>query len=420
MTQGRKAAASRINPARPAAKPWRIAYLVTHPIQYQAPLLRLIAAQPDMDLTVFFQSEGSLGEHFDAGFGEIVRWDVPLLDGYRHEFLPAIGRRDLITAHRPFSYGIASRLLRGGFDVLWVHGYSRPFNWQAMLIAKLAGLKVFVRDDATLAGTCRRWSRRLAKQVFFRLLARIVDGFLAVGAANAGYYRAHGVRERQIFILPYAVDNDFFRVRARDAERDRERLRRSLGLEPGRPIILYASKFQARKRPLDLLHAYEQLLKRGKLREPPYLLYAGDGDLRAATEAEAVARSLAGVRFLGFRNQTELPPLFDLCDVFVLPSVNEPYGLVVNEVMAVGRAVVVTDEVGCAPDLVRPGINGFTFPAGDVAALADVLERTLSSPSRTQAMGNASCDIIGHWNFGKDIDGLRRALTATVPRPSAA
>ena len=89
---------------------YRIAYLVTHPIQYQAPLLRLIAEQPDFDLTVFFQSDFSLHTHHDEGFGRAIAWDIPLLDGYRHEFLPAIGRRDMISAHRPFSYGFIRRL----------------------------------------------------------------------------------------------------------------------------------------------------------------------------------------------------------------------------------------------------------------------------------------------------------------------
>lgn len=419
MTQSGENATLRGETARPAAKRWRIAYLVTHPIQYQAPLLRLIAAQPDMDLTVFFQSEGALKDHLDTGFGQIVRWDVPLLDGYRHEFLPAFGRRDVISAQRPFSYGIASRLWRGGFDALLVHGYSRPFNWQAMLVAKAAGLKVFVRDDATLAGTRRRWSRRIAKQVFFRVLARIVDGFLAVGTANAEYYRAHGVRPGQIFLLPYAVDNDFFATLAAEAEGHREQLRSRLELEPGRPVILYASKFQARKRPLDLLRAYELLVKQESMRASPYLLYVGDGEMRAAVEAEAAARNLTGVRFLGFRNQRELPALFDLCDVFVLPSVNEPFGLVVNEVMATGRAIVVTAEVGCAPDLVRSGVNGFTFPAGDVEALAWSLREIVSSPDRIRMMGNASREIISRWSFREDVDGLRQALQATASSSSA-
>ncbi len=393
----------------------RLAYLVTHPIQYQAPLLRLIAAQPDIDLTVFFQSEGALHGQLDPGFGKIVRWDVPLLDGYRHEFLPAVGRRDVISAQRPLSYGIAARLRRGGFDALWVHGYARAFNWQAMLAARALGIKIFVRDEATGRSAIRGAIRRAAKHVFFRALAGIADGVLAIGSANRDYYLAHGIAPRRVFPVPYCVDNDFFAERAAAAAPHRESLRTSLGLEPGRPVILYASKFQPRKRARDLLRAYERLAAAGAL--PPYLLYVGDGEERAALEAEAAAKGLSGARFLGFRNQTELPALYDLCDVFVLPSVNEPWGLVVTEVMAAGRAVIVTEEVGCAPDLVKPGVNGFTFRAGDIDALAAALRDVLSSPQRSRAMGAASRDIIGRWSFREDVEGIRLALTAACDTP---
>jgi glycosyltransferase involved in cell wall biosynthesis len=397
-------------PPMPAERRWRLAYLVSHPIQYQAPLLRLIAAQPDFDLTVFFQSEGALHGQLDPGFGQVVRWDVPLLEGYRHEFLPALGRRDILSAQRPLSYGMASRLRRGGFDALWVHGYARMANWQAMLAAKMAGMKVLVRDEATDRSARRGALRRAAKHVFFRALGSVADGFLAIGSANRSYYLAHGIAPSRVFSVPYCVDNGFFAERGAAAAPGRERLRASLGLEPGRPVILYASKFQARKRPDDLLHAYEQLASSIEPRLAPYLLFVGDGELRPTLEAEAAAKGLAGARFLGFRNQTELPAFYDLCDVFVLPSVNEPWGLVVNEVLAVGRAVVVSADVGCAPDLVQPGVNGYTFPDGDVRALAQALTDVLSSPQRIRAMGAASRDIISRWSFREDVEGLRLAL----------
>lgn len=390
---------------------WRLAYLVSHPIQYQAPLLRLIAAQPDIDLTVFFQSEGALHGSLDPGFGQVVRWDVPLLEGYRSEFLPSLGPR---SAERSFSYGIVGRLRRGGFDALWVHGYAPAFNWQAMLAAKAMGLKIFVRDEATASSIKRSPARRLAKRLFFRVLAGVADGFLAIGSANRDYYLAQGIAASRIFSVPYCVDNNFFAARAAASSARREALRSELGLELGRPVILFGSKFQPRKRPLDLLRAYARLVAAATAYAPPYLLYAGDGELRAALEAEAAREGLAGVRFLGFRNQTELPAFYDLCDVFVLPSANEPWGLVVNEVMAAARPVVVTDEVGCAPDLVRPGVNGFTVAVGDVAALAAALGQILASPERVRAMGAASRDIIGRWSFREDVEGLREALRATI------
>lgn len=399
--------------ARAATRRYRLAYLVTHPIQYQAPLLRLIAAQPDIDLTVFFQSEGALHGVADPGFGRVVQWDVPLLDGYRHEFLPALGRRDIVGRQRPLSYGIGARLRRGRFDALWVHGYARWFNWAAMLSAKAAGARIFVRDEANEHSLRRSSAKRLAKRGFFRLLAGVADAFLAIGSANRDYYLANGIAASRIFSCPYCVDNDFFRARAAEAAPRRDRFRAELRLEPGRPVILYASKFQPRKRADDLLHAYERLAQDAAARRP-YLLFVGDGETRRALEREAAAKRLDGVRFLGFRNQTELPAFFDLCDVFVLPSVHEPWGLVVNEAMTAGRPVIVSDQVGCAADLVREGENGFVAAAGDVAVLAGALGRVLASPERACAMGEASRRIIDGWSFREDLQGLRRALHEVV------
>jgi|SRR5215216_5561240 len=128
----------------------RLAYLVTHPIQYQAPLPRRIAEDPDIDLTVFYGSDFSTKEFRDAGFDRVITWDVPLLNGYRYEFLPAIGRTDRLSFWRPFTfkYGLRKRLKAGRFDALWVHGYARWTHWVAMIIAKTQGAHVMVRDEA--------------------------------------------------------------------------------------------------------------------------------------------------------------------------------------------------------------------------------------------------------------------------------
>lgn len=394
-------------------KRYRIAYLASHPIQYQVPLLRLIASQPDIELKVLFQSEGALHGHMDTGFGQMVRWDVPLLEGYDYEFLPAFGRRDLISSQRPLSYGIVSRLRRARFDALLVNGYARWFNWLAMFAAKTIGTKVLVRDEATADSTARSLSRRIAKQFFFRLLSTVADAFLAVGTANREYYLANGVRPDRIFMLPYAVDIDFFATRASEAAPHRERLRGELGLEPGRAIILYASKFERRKRPDDLLRAYERLCHYPSVKNLPYLLFVGSGAMEAQLKEQVREKGFVNVRFLGFRNQTELPALFDLADVLVLPSMHEAWGTIVEEAIAAGCAVISAHQVGCARDIVRHGVNGFIFTSGDIEALAEALHEIVASPERARAMGAASRDIISRWSFREDLDGLRRALRAT-------
>jgi glycosyltransferase involved in cell wall biosynthesis len=392
----------------------RLAYLVTHPIQYQAPLLRRIAAEPGIDLTVFFCSDFSLRSYLDPSFGKIIAWDVPLTEGYRYKILPALGRNDRLSFWRPFNYGLARHLDRGNFDVLWVHGYNRWFHWLAMAGAKIRGLKVLVRDEATRLSAPRHKLKRLAKRVFFLMLRNLADGFLAIGRLNAEYYQSYGIGPDRIFSVPYAVDNAFFQQKARAASREREHWRRQLGLTPGRPIILFASKLSEVKRGADLLEAYIRMSPDQVQEPPPYLLFIGEGDQRQILEARARATNWTSIKFLGFKNQTELPRYYDLCDVLVLPSVFEPWGLVINEVMNAGRAVVVSDQVGCGPDLVRRGENGEVFQAGDIAGLSSALYNLVSNQPRCRALGEKSLEIISKWGIEEDVAGLKKALASVM------
>lgn len=393
----------------------RLAYLVTHPIQYQAPLLRLLAREPGLDLTVFFCSDFTTKKFLDPSFGRVIDWDVPLLEGYRHEFLRALGGRERVSFWRPFNYGLARSLKEGRFEVLWIHGYNRWFHWLAMWSAKRLGLKVLIRDEATLSSSRRNIGKRLLKTGFFMGLNRLADGFLAIGSLNREYYRHYGIPEEKIFWMPYAVDNSFFQTKARKAGARREEWRRELGLAPGRSVILFLGKLEPRKRPADLLAAYIHLTRKGAMAEPPYLLFVGDGEQRQPLEELAREMQLEAVRFLGFKNQTELPAYYDLCDVLVLPSVHEPWGLVVNEAMNAGKAVIVSDQVGCGPDLVRNGENGYTFPRGDIPALTAALRKVLADPETCRRMGARSLAIISPWGFSEDLAGLRQALQAVIP-----
>jgi len=394
----------------------RLAYLVSHPIQYQAPLLRQLAAEPEIDLTVFFCSDVSTRKFVDPEFGKTIAWDVPLVAGYRCEFLPTVKRTSSVSFWQPFNYGLAQRLRAGRFDVLWIHGYARWFHLVAMISAQAQGIKVLLRDEATPISAPRGVLKQGVKRVFFRGLKTFCDGFLAIGALNTQYYCQHGISSQRIFSTPYAVDNAFFQGQAAMAAATREALRQSLGLDPKRPIILYAGKLIARKRPDDLLNAYRRLSPDGQREPHSYLLYIGEGNLRQKLEQRVRDLGWTSVKFLGFRNQSELPHYYDLCDVFVLPSTYETWGLVVNEVMNAGRAVIVSDQVGCGPDLVKDGENGYIFPAGDEQSLGEGLAKILNNPQQCRAMGLRSLAIIQNWSFAEDLAGLKQALAYVLGR----
>jgi glycosyltransferase involved in cell wall biosynthesis len=401
----------------------RLAYLVSHPIQYQAPLLRRIAQEPDIDLTVFFGSDFSVRGYKDEGFGVGVKWDVPLVDGYRHEFLPVIRDDANPGTWSPLNYGIFSRL-RGsagaaGFDVLWVHGYSSLNALQGMLAAKLLGMPVLVRAEPWLGDRDRSGPTLAAKRLFFKLLRGLVDGALPIGKLNAEYWRHYLGEDFPLYRMPYAVDNDYFQSRCEEAREGRAALQKELKLDPTRPVILFASKLQSRKRCGDLIEAYKKLSLEPGMQSRPYLVIVGDGEERAALERQAADSGLDGIRFCGFRNQSELPRFFDMATVFVLPSRHEPWGLIVNEVMNAGRAVIVSDDVGCQPDLVEDGVEGYVFPAGDVAALTDALRRVLATPEGAIAMGQRGLVKIRRWDFEAGVRGLRHAIAQVTRKITA-
>ncbi len=389
----------------------RVAYLVTHPIQYQAPLLRRIAKEPGLDFTVFFRSDLSISGAIDPGFGIPVKWDVDLLQGYRSHFLPTIGDRKRVTFWRPFNYGLTRELRRGRFDVLWVHGYGAVYHLYAMLVGRILGLKVMLRDEAHQHSRVRVGLGELRARLIYAFLRRVVDCFLAIGIANGGYYRFRDIAPERIFLVPYTVDNVAFAPNiegARDAAKIS--LLEELGLPGPRTIVLFASKLQERKRCLDLLEAFLRL-DADQYATRPLLVIAGDGEERSLIEARiAEAGRADDVRLIGFVNQSALPRIYQASDIFVLPSYDEPWGLAINEAMSAGCAILASKEIGAVRDLVSNGVNGFTFPAGDVGSLNGALNTLLQDPARAKTFGDASRLRIKTWDFEADIRGLRKAV----------
>ncbi len=392
----------------------RLAYVVTHPIQYQAPLLRRIAQEPDIDLTVLFGSDFSVRGYKDQGFGVEVAWDTPLLEGYKSEFLPKVRDKGDVSFFSPINRGIYRRLRNPdgtpAFDALWVHGYASINALHAIFAANALGIPVLLRAESWLADRTRSRLKLFLKSLFLHDLRHLIAATLPIGSANAAYWRhyfGHGFPQ---FLMPYAVDNAYFSHRAGEAELTEASLRAELGLKPGRPIILFASKLQTRKHADHLVEAYKSLL--GKLPSDPYLVIVGDGEERKNLEAQC--SGLEGTRFAGFQNQSVLPAYFQLSDVFVLPSRHEPWGLIVNESMAAGCPVIVSTDVGSGPDLITNGHEGYIYPVGDIPALTHALERVLASPETATAMGKSARRRVAGWGFEQDVQGLRQALAFTT------
>ena len=213
----------------------------------------------------------------------------------------------------------------------------------------------------------------MAKALSFPLLLRFFNGYLYVGQRHREYLLHYGAPADRSFFSPHCVDNEAFRIAAQAARQAAT----TAGRDPGVKRLLFVGKLIERKRPGDLVRAAALLRKRGC---PVEVAFAGSGELRQVLEQEASAAAVP-VRFLGFVNQSELPAVYASADLLVLPSdSHESWGLVVNEAMACGVAAVVSDVVGCGPDLVEGGATGEVFPVGDVEALATAIETALALP----------------------------------------
>jgi glycosyltransferase involved in cell wall biosynthesis len=354
----------------------RVGFLISHPIQYYAPIFRALSRQ--CDLTVFFAHRQTAEQQARAGFGVAFDWDVDLMSGYESRFLENVSSRPSTDEFRGCDTpGIAREIAEGRFDAFIVPGWALLCYWQAARASRRSGVPVLVRGDSQLVGP-RRAAIRLAKAIAFPWLLRQFDGFLYVGQRNRDYLLHYGVSASRMFFSPHCVDNDAFRAAS-------EAARRARGPARDRRRVLFAGKLIGRKHPLDLVKAATLVQVPGGVE----LAFAGSGELEAVLKQAAVASGVRAV-FHGFVNQSALPAIYSDADVLVLPSDGlETWGLVVNEGMACGVPAVVSDAVGCGPDLVESGVTGATFPLGDIPALARAIESVLSLDPQLAARGLA-------------------------------
>jgi glycosyltransferase involved in cell wall biosynthesis len=351
---------------------YRLAVLASHPIQYQAPLFRVLSRR--VDLKVFFAHRQSDAGQAAAGFDVSFDWDVDLYSSYKYEYLNNIASQPGVDRFSGVDTpDIKVHLIETRFDALLVMGWHLKSYIQGIIAAKKLGLPVLVRGDSQLA-TSRTVFKRMGKRLIYPLLLRSFDAALFVGKNSRDYYRYYGYPSERLFFSPHCVDNAWFAQRA--TIESRFELRRRLGIANDEKVLLFAGKLQPLKRPLDLLEAAANLRRNGK---NVRVLIAGSGLLERSLNIYAMEQEIP-INLLGFQNQTEMPAVYAAADVLVLPSSSETWGLVVNEALACGTPVVLSDACGCAPDLVADGSTGAVYPVGDVNALADGLARLLDRP----------------------------------------
>ena len=397
-----------------------LAVVETHPIQYHAPVYRMLATRFGVPVTVIYGSDFSVTGYRDPEFDATFAWDTDLLGGYTSVFLSRVARGGARSPGEVSPRGIRRALREARPDAVLLVGYSPRFHQVAFQRAWSAGFPILFRGETTDDGARSRvktWVRDRGLRWFYRRCARL----LYVGRRSCEHFRRLGCRDAALVFSPYCVDTCTFEWDESARARLRERGRRALGLTGDHILILFSGKLSPRKGPELILRAARALPE--DIRPRLAVAYLGDGELRAALEREGQSAALASVRFLGFQNQRQLSPYYHAADLLVLPSLySEPWGLVVNEALQHGLPCVVSDAVGCGPDLIEDGVTGAVFERGSSRSLASAMLRSFALIGRADA--RARCrEQVEAYGVEKAAEGIAVAYEAVVgggPRPDPA
>jgi glycosyltransferase involved in cell wall biosynthesis len=379
----------------------RLAIITTHPIQYYAPVFKLLHEKQEVDIKVFYTWGESAQQKFDPGFGKTISWDVPLTDGYPYEWVEN-------TSTDPGSHhfrgivnpGLITQIKAWQADAILVYGWAYDSHLKVIRHFKNK-LPVYFRGDSTLLDA-QKGLKALLRSVFLRWVYHHITHAFYVGSNNKAYFKKYGLNNRQLSFAAHAIDNDRFGLQ-RTVEADK--LRQSLGINPAETLILFAGKLEEKKSPQLLLNAFLTLNMPNT-----HLLFVGNGNLEVSLKTNAGKKN--NVHFIDFYNQSLMPVAYQACDLFCLPSKGpgETWGLAVNEAMAAGKPVLVSDKCGCAVDLVVPDLTGEIFEAGNLTDISAKLSKLIFNKTTLKVLGQNAKNKIAAWSFTNQADAILNVL----------
>jgi len=388
------------------SKKIKLGIIATHPIQYQVPWFRGLATSEEVELKVYFCLLPN--EHQQSiGFGNAFKWDVPLLDGYPWECLQSLCEKpslDGFFANKVSS--LAEKIKQDGIQQMVITGWHAYPMLQALVACIRLGIPCMVRGESN-AMRPRSWKARL----FHRLLLPCYQAYLAIGEGNAGFYRGYGVSVKKIFYARYFIDNERFIQQAEAELPNRMKYRHQWAIPNDSICFLYVGKFEPKKRIFDILDALKILqTTQDKQLDRFHLLVVGSGELETEIRRRVETEQLP-VSFAGFMNQSEISQAYVVADVLVLPSDHgETWGLVVNEAMVSGLPVLISDRVGCGPDLVYGKDTGCVFPCGDSKKMAEVMESMTQNKASLKCMADNARKHIQQYSATAAVKGTLEAI----------
>lgn len=396
-------------PEQVCLKMERVAIVLSHPIQYYAPWFRHLAAEKGLLIRVYYLWDISTTDTFDKKFGRKIKWDLDLLSGYESEQVENIAKNPGTSRFNGLDNPkLLSRLRSWKPDAILCFGYGWKTMWY--LAKSWHDCPLILRGDSHHLGRVRtNVLREKVRGFILRRLFHKYAAFACVGRANQKFYEIHGVASDQIFHVPHSVDNERF---AASTELESRKWRSNQNITQDSFLILFAGKFEAKKRPDLLIKAFKQANL-----SHAHLMMVGSGQM------EAELRSSAGdlgdlVIFSGFLNQSEMPAALSAADLVVLPSEGsgETWGLIINEAMACGTPVVVSDHVGCAQDLIIENETGWVFRAGESDHLSECLRVAQKAITENpEKFAKSTRQHISNYSYESATKGLLDMLATLSP-----
>ncbi|WP_316736057.1 glycosyltransferase family 4 protein [Pedobacter aquatilis] len=384
----------------------KLAIISTHPIQYYAPVFKLLAEQ--CKLKVFYTAGiENAKETIDNGFKKKITWDIPLLDGYEYEFLENKAKEKGTHHYSGIKNpDIIEKISENNPDAILVYGW--PYSSHLKVLRYFKGkIPIYFRGDSHLLDSKPVW-KKLARKALLTWVYSYVDKAFYVGKANKVYFKEFGLKEEQLVFAPHAVDNERF---SEDRSNEVKHLRESLYLTSNDKLILFAGKLEEKKSPQLLLNAFLDLNL-----ENTHLLFVGSGESEEnlKLKVEKILRQAKDdihrrIHFMDFQNQSYMPVIYQACDLFCLPSKgpNETWGLAVNEAMAAGKGILVSDKVGCSQDIITEH-NGYIFENENILSFKQGLKSLLYR--NLHEMGQSSEKIICKWTFEDQVKKIIKEL----------
>ena len=270
----------------------RLAFVVSHPIQYYVPLYQRLARRDDLEIRVFYTWHAGEKPVLDRGFGAPVAWDIPLAEGYDFELVPNVARDP--GSHHFFGLrnpSLVDRIRAWRPDFVHLTGWAGYSHLQAMRRLSRGGLPVLFRGDSHLLGVRQEGWRWLLKRSLLDLVYSWPSAFLFVGAANRRYFETFGVESGRLHFCPHSIDVGRFSDQAEQLEGEAQEWRLALGIAVETRVLLFAGKFEAAKEPVALMRAVQKMAEPGVL-----LVMVGGGDLDG--EVRAIAEEDPGLLYL--------------------------------------------------------------------------------------------------------------------------